>query len=193
MAFWTGWMALWRVRPTGKTRETDCLVASASASLADLRKKPFAWGGSAGSRKQPVAEHRLALRRGLDSPRKAIAWHCFALRRGHYPASSDFAGRGAKGGTRTRTGVTRWNLNPVRLPIPPLSQVPLILTRPAAAQRGVPQITCLYGAVDCPPPRDKARGGGIAGLWWRRTTQDRGPRPSQMGKVPMGHHTGIRQ
>ena len=28
---------------------------------------------------------------------------------------------GAKEGTRTLTGVTRWNLNPVRLPIPPLS------------------------------------------------------------------------
>ena len=29
---------------------------------------------------------------------------------------------GAKAGTRTRTGVTRQNLNLVRLPIPPLSQ-----------------------------------------------------------------------
>ena len=31
---------------------------------------------------------------------------------------------GAKGGTRTLTGVTRWNLNPVRLPVPPLSRTP---------------------------------------------------------------------
>src|SRR5690606_27782847 len=38
-------------------------------------------------------------------------------------------GRGAKGGTRTLTGVTRWNLNPVRLPIPPLSQCPAIVPR----------------------------------------------------------------
>jgi hypothetical protein len=38
-------------------------------------------------------------------------------------------GRGAKGGTRTLTGVTRWNLNPVRLPIPPLSQGPAIVPR----------------------------------------------------------------
>ena len=33
---------------------------------------------------------------------------------------------GAKEGTRTLTGVTRWNLNPVRLPIPPLSHRLLI-------------------------------------------------------------------
>lgn len=32
------------------------------------------------------------------------------------------ARNGAKEGTRTLTGVTRWNLNPVRLPVPPLSR-----------------------------------------------------------------------
>jgi hypothetical protein len=40
---------------------------------------------------------------------------------------------GAKGGTRTRTGVTRWNLNPVRLPIPPLSRSAGIETKRAGA------------------------------------------------------------
>ena len=38
-------------------------------------------------------------------------------------AARYWLGRGAKGGTRTRTGVTRQNLNLVRLPIPPLSLV----------------------------------------------------------------------
>jgi hypothetical protein len=42
---------------------------------------------------------------------------------------------GAKGGTRTRTGVTRWNLNPVRLPVPPLSRPWANSSNPARAAR----------------------------------------------------------
>ena len=40
------------------------------------------------------------------------------------PRAGMARGGGAKGGTRTLTGVTRWNLNPVRLPVPPLSRTP---------------------------------------------------------------------
>jgi hypothetical protein len=55
---------------------------------------------------------------------------------------------GAKEGTRTRTGVTRWNLNPVRLPIPPLSHRLLIAScRFSTIFTGIPESSRNYRAA----------------------------------------------
>ena len=59
---------------------------------------------------------------------KPLIQHGYALRRALYRLTHVWSGLGAKGGTRTRTGVTRQNLNLVRLPIPPLSLVALIVS-----------------------------------------------------------------
>ena len=62
---------------------------------------------------------------GMRAARRAkpLIQHGCALRRALYRLTHVWSGLGAKGGTRTRTGVTRQNLNLVRLPIPPLSLV----------------------------------------------------------------------
>ena len=62
---------------------------------------------------------------GMRAARRAkpLIQHGYALRRALYRLTHVWSGLGAKGGTRTRTGVTRQNLNLVRLPIPPLSLV----------------------------------------------------------------------
>ena len=84
----------------------------------------------------------------------------------------DRHGAGAKGGTRTLTGVTHWNLNPARLPVPPLSRS--LRAAPSIAPDSRTRLTIYREGVD--------RGRRIGTRFRRAPSRGRGVYPSSPGR-----------